>query len=112
MSAPRLKSHIRVAAHLRRAQAAGVFAHVAKKGDPDAGAVAVKVFLGKSDAGAMARLFVQSVDEAGEKAWRDPFDGPVAEEKADAFLARERRIDPDLWIVEIEDRKGRSFLEE
>lgn len=110
-SSPRLKTEIRVAALLRRAQTAGAFAHVAKKGDPDAGAVAVKVFIGRGDDGPKARLLMQSRDLEGRAMWREPFDGPCPEEKADAFLVRERRIDPDLWIVEIEDREGRSFLD-
>lgn len=108
---PRLRAEIRVAAHLRRAQAAGAFAHVARKGDPDAGAVAVKVFMGRLETGPVARLFIQSRNEAGEPIWREPFDGPVPEKTADDWLMRERRIDPDLWIVEVEDREGRSFVE-
>jgi hypothetical protein len=27
-------------------------------------------------------------------------------------VERARRIDPDLWVVEVEDRQGRSFLTE
>lgn len=108
---PRIKTHIRVGAHLRRVAAAGGFAHIAKKGDPDAGAVAVKVFLGRIDGAATARLFVESRDEAGARIWREPFEGAAEESKVDDYLARERRFDPDLWIVEIEDREGRSFLE-
>lgn len=108
---PRLKTEIRIGAQLRRASAAGAFAHVARKGDADAGAIAVKVYLGRSEEGPMARLFVQSVTLEGEAFWREPFEGPALEEKIDAFLEKERRIDPDLWIVEIEDREGRAFLE-
>jgi hypothetical protein len=108
---PRLKTEIRVAAQLRRASAAGAFAHVASKGDPDAGAVAVKVFLGRIDNVATARLFIQSVDLDGKASWREPFDGPAAEQRIDGWLQKERRIDPDLWVVEIEDRDGRGFLE-
>lgn len=104
---PRLKTHIRVAAHLRRAQGAGVFATVARRGDPDAGAVAVKVYMGEK----RARLFIQSRDLAGAAMWREPFADDFSEEKIDAWLAKETSIDRDLWIVEIEDRKGRAFLE-
>lgn len=111
MYSPRLKTEIRVAAHLRRCQAAGAFAHVSTKGDPDAGAVAVKVFIGRTEAGPLARLFIQSIDETGESVWREAFDGPVAEEKADKRLAKDRRVDPDLWIIEVEDKEGRSFLD-
>ncbi|MEZ5893235.1 MAG: DUF1491 family protein [Parvularculaceae bacterium] len=110
MTEPRLKTEIRVSAHVRRVQAAGAFAVIARKGDPDAGAVAVKLYLGP----ARARLFIQSRDLDGKAIWREPFadaaDGE-SEEKIDAFLKREASIDPDLWIVEIEDREGRAFLD-
>ncbi|MEE2691303.1 MAG: DUF1491 family protein [Pseudomonadota bacterium] len=109
---PRIKTEIRVAAHLRRIAAAGAFAQVVRKGDPDAGAVAVKVFVGRGEEGPLARLFVQSRNEAGDLIWRDAFDGPTAEGRVDERLARDRRVDPDLWIVEIEDRQGRSFLDD
>lgn len=108
---PRIRTEIRIAAHLRRVIGAGAFAQVVRKGDPDAGAIAVKVFLGRGETGPLARLFVQSRDEAGELIWRDAFDGPVQEARVDERLAKDRRIDPDLWIVEVEDRQGRGFLE-
>lgn len=111
MIEPRLKTEIRVAAHMRRARGEGAFATVARKGDPDAGAVAVKLYLG---AGA-AKLFVQSRDLDGNLIWRDPFEEDAetqaTEQRVDAWLQKEIAIDPDLWIVEIEDRDGRAFLE-
>ena len=107
MTEPRLKSEIRAAAHLRRAQAAGAFAVIARRGDPDAGAIAVKVYIGAR----RARLFVEARDDQGNAAWRDPFDGAVDEAEVDRYLDRERRFDSDLWIIEIEDREGRGFLE-
>jgi hypothetical protein len=107
MDEARLKTEIRVAAQLRRAAAAGAFAAIARRGDPDAGAVAVKVYLGA----ARARLFMQSRDLDGAHVWREPFDAPCAEDVVDARLARETAIDPDLWIVEIEDRAGRAFVD-
>lgn len=117
MTEPRLKTEIRVAAQLRRAQGAGAFAAVARRGDPDAGAVAVKVYLGER----RARLLIQSRDLDGKAVWRDPLDGAGRsgdssadhpEASVDGWLRRETRIDPDLWIVEIEDRAGRAFVDE
>lgn len=107
MSEPRLKSEILVAAVVRRAQSAGAFAAVVRRGDNDAGAIALKVFLGAG----CARLFVQSRNDEGEAIWREPFDGVVDEARIDDYLAKEQRFDSDLWIVEIEDREGRSFLD-
>lgn len=111
MIEPRLKTEIRVSAHLRRAQAEGAFATIVRRGDPDAGAVAVKVFVPAGN----ARLFIQSRDLDGNPVWREPFEGDQQtddiEGKIDAWLQKETQIDPDLWIVEIEDRDGRAFLD-
>ena len=108
MSAPRLKTHIRVAAHLRRAEAAGAFALVARRGDADAGAVAVKVYAGPG----RARVWFEARDGAGAHVWRDPFDGETDEASVERWLARETDFDPDMWVLEIEDREGRAFLDE
>ena len=104
---PRLKTEIRVSAHLRRAQAAGAFATIARRGDPDAGAVAVKLYLGERN----ARLYIQSRDMDGNPIWREPLDEAVDEIKVDAWIEKEANIDPDIWVVEIEDREGRAFLD-
>jgi hypothetical protein len=107
MTEPRLKSGIRVSAHIRRAQGEGAFAAIARRGDPDAGAVAVKVYLGART----ARLYIQSRDLDGRAIWREPFETVVEEEKIDGWLKKEAAIDPDLWVIEIEDRDGRAFLD-
>jgi hypothetical protein len=36
----------------------------------------------------------------------------VPEAAADSFLTRESRFDSDLWVVEVEDRAGRHFLDD
>lgn len=107
MSEPRLKTELRIAAQLRRAAAAGAFATIARRGDADAGAVAIKVYLGAR----RARLFVESRDEKGELVWREPLGGEADETGVDQFLDKETRFDRDLWIVEIEDRQGRTFVD-
>jgi hypothetical protein len=108
----RLKSHILAAAILRRAAGAGAPAQVVKKGDPDAGALFVKIFLGRIDGEARARLFARGPNQAGEPCWSEPLGGVESEARIDAVLDKERRFDRDLWIVEIEDQDGERFLEE
>ncbi len=56
--------------------------------------------------------FIESRDDQGNLAWRPLSDGLVDEFLVDERLAKEQKFDPDLWIVEIEDRAGRHFLEE
>jgi len=104
-----LRAQIAAQALIRRAQAGGAFASVAVKGDPDGGLVYVKVrrLDGRAD------VYAPTRDSSGARAYRRPLGEPAAAEpEADAFLAREREFDPDLWVVEIEDREGRPFLTE
>lgn len=107
-----LKTEIWVAALIRRAETAGAFAAVAAKGDPTAGAVVVKVNV----LNGRARLAVPAIDGEGARAWINPLaneadaEGTVPEPEADAYAARRRARDPDLWVVEVEDRAGRDFI--
>ncbi|CAA7622507.1 conserved hypothetical protein [Candidatus Terasakiella magnetica] len=109
MTEPRLKAKLWVHSVIRRCDLMGVPAMVAHKGDADAGAVLVK--LNRGAAG--CEVFTQVRDGNGEAAWlRATGSDPVAEAKADAYIARQRDIDWDLWVLEIEDREGRvPFLD-
>lgn len=107
MTAAQLRARVYVDALLRRAQAAGSFAAIVAHGDDDAGAVLVKVNL----LDGRARVFAPAIGPSGDRVWMDPLgSAPSVEAEADRYLARQRAVDPDVWVVEIEDRAGRSFL--
>jgi hypothetical protein len=97
-----------VGALIRRAELGGAFATVARKGDPRAGAVLVKVL---DRLAGKARLYAEAVRADGERFWMHPA-GSEEEETLDQYVERAVRVDPDLWVVEIEDREGRHFLTE
>ncbi len=109
----RLKSAIWVAGYLRRCQGAGIFGAVRRRGAEEAGAVFIKISLmdGK------ALLFVPapqtSYDESRpiERVFIQSPPQPIDEQDADLRLAKEIKFDPDVWIVEIEDKAGRHFLD-
>ncbi len=109
----RLKSAIWVAAYLRRCNGEGAFAVLRRRGAEDAGAVFVKI--NRLDG------TVNLYGPAPQSAFDDSHPaermfaaclaaGPVPEADAESYLARQLRFDPDLWIVEVEDREGRHFL--
>ncbi len=103
----RLTADFWVRAYLSRLQAAHIPAYVTAKGDPTAGAVLVKL----ATLDGQARLFQRSFDlMTGARAWVVLSEG--AEAEVDAAILRQRKMDPDLWVVEIESREGRTLLDE
>lgn len=101
-----LKTSIWVSALIRRAGVEGAFAALSQKGDTDAGAVLVKVCT--LDGNAALYRPIRNMD--GQRVWLPQ--GPIAERDIDAAIAKRTKTDPDLWVVEIEDKQGRHFLTE
>ena len=107
MSGPRLTADFWVAAYLGRLRQADIPAFIVARGDGTAGAILVK----QSPLDGTATLFQRSVDPGtSERNWMVLIDGPEAE--VDAAIARQRDFDPDLWVIEVEDRDGRHLLGE
>lgn len=109
----RLKSSIWVAAYLRRLQGEGIFAAVRHRGAEEAGAVFVKLALLDGNALLFAPAPQTSYDEAhpADRAFVAATPEPVGEDVVEKRLRRELDFDPDVWIVEIEDKAGRHRLD-
>jgi hypothetical protein len=108
----RLRSDVWVAALVRRAFAVGATATVVHHGADEAGAIFVAVdrLDGGVDLWGPAPQSDFSEASPGDRRFeRLATSAPRAE--ALARLASERRFDPDLWLVEVEDRQGRHFIE-
>lgn len=103
-----IASDVWVGALIRRAELAGASAVVVRRGDARAGAVLVKTY---DTVQRTARLYAESIGMDGDRLWLEPHpDAP--ERELDAYAERQVRYDPDIWVVEIEDRQGRHFLVE
>lgn len=103
-----LSTDIWVAALIRRAQQGGAYPAVIRKGDARAGSVLVKVLNRREG---VTRLLAEATRGDGERVWMQPV-GSYEESDLDAYIARTIRIDPDVWVVEIDDTAGRHFLTE
>jgi hypothetical protein len=97
-----------VSAQVRLCDRAFIPATVVRSGDGDAGAVVIKV--NRFEQG--VTVFTQANTLDGEPAWsRGTGPNPVPEADADAYIARQVARDPDIWVLEIEDRKGEYKLD-
>lgn len=103
---PRLTTAIWVSAYLARLSQEGIHAHVARRGDGTAGAVAVKV----AQMDGRASFFTRVFGADGARIWEAQMEA-APEPAVDEALARQRRYDPDLWIIEVEDPRGRHLLD-
>ena len=110
----RLKSAIWVSAYIRRCQVEGVQAVLRRRGAEEAGAIFIKVSRLDGTADLYSPAPQSAFDEArpSERFYIPALKGmPLPEPEVDAYLARQIRFDPDLWIVEVEERQGRHFLD-
>ncbi|WP_114945526.1 DUF1491 family protein [Microvirga calopogonii] len=106
----RLRSDFWVSAYLRRCSVEGVDAALRKRGAAEAGAVFVKVDRLDGTAslyGPAPQLFL---DETGERLF-SPILKDVMPLDVEERMTREMRFDSDLWLVEVDDRAGRHFLD-
>jgi hypothetical protein len=109
----RLRAEFWVKAYIRRCAIEGASAVVVRHGDDAAGAIFIKInrldgtcaVFGPAPAGFAGaesdRRWIRHLSPAG-----------TSENEADAFLAREAGFDSDLWLIEVEDRLGRNFLDD
>jgi hypothetical protein len=108
MSEARLKTRLAVQAAVRLCGIRSIPVAVTRRGDEDAGTILVK--LNQLDRGCIVLTETRTPD--GTRAWlRATGVEPVSEETADAYIARQVKRDPDVWVVEIEDRNGRSAFD-
>lgn len=110
----RVKSGIWVSAYIRRCQREGAFVAVRRRGADEAGAIFVKInrLDGTAELYGPAPQTAFAEARLSERAFCPCLPAqPVEEADVEAYLAREIRFDPDVWIVEVEDRAGRHFLD-
>lgn len=103
----RLTAEFWVAAYLRRLALHDIPVFVTAKGDATAGAILVKL----NTLDGTARAYQRSFDlMTGDRAWVVLAEGPEGD--VDQAISKQRSFDPDLWVIEVEDRAGRHLLDE
>lgn len=97
-----------IGALIRRCDLAAIPVAVLARGDDDAGAILLKV----NDRDSGCSVLAQARGREGELFWmRATGAAPVAEAEADAYIDRQRRRDPDLWVIEIESGSAGTVID-
>lgn len=107
MPEARLVTRLWVDAYLARLRAEAIPAFVTRHGDDTAGAVLIKL----ATLDGTAQAFTRSYDlTTGARIWQSLAKG--AEGEIDAAIAKQAGFDPDLWVIEVEDKQGRHLLDQ
>jgi len=108
----RLATSILVGGLMRKAESVGGFATVLAKGDSTAGAVIVILH----ERGGPQRVLERILQSDGAYQWHDTtgqvIDRITKNEDVPAFVARRRRFDPDLWVIELDIPSAERFAAE
>ncbi|MDJ0609097.1 MAG: DUF1491 family protein [Kiloniellales bacterium] len=108
MTDERLPAELWIKAHIRRCDLEGIPATIAHRGEATGGTLLLKI--NQLEKG--CRVLTQIRDLDGRLAWLPALKGALVEEaEADAYINRAVARDPDLWVLEIEERDGRHPFE-
>jgi len=108
----RLRTEFWVKAYIRRCAVEGASAVVVRHGDDDAGAIFIKIDRLDGTCAVFGPAPAGLEGAESDRRWTAYLRPGADPGKADAQLAREASFDSDLWIVEVEDRQGRHFLDD
>jgi hypothetical protein len=108
----RLRSDFVASAIIRQAEIDGAVAMLRHRGAAEAGAILVKVDRLDGSAALFSPAPQALMDDArSERLWQRAHAAEwLTPLEVEDRIARERRFDPDCWVIEIEDRLGRPFV--
>jgi len=109
----RLRADIWVSAYLRRCEVEGATAVLRRRGASEAGAIFVKIDRLDGSAAVYGPAPQSESRDGIERLFTRLHSADwITPDEAEKRLAKEMKFDPDLWIVEVEDKKGRHFVDE
>ena len=101
-----LPTDMMISAYIRIAAREGVPIVVRRRGDDTQGAILLKINRLDNTAHVLAQVRMND-----ESVW-NPVSrtDPMTDADAERYLAKQAEIDPDTWILEIEDKQGRHWF--
>lgn len=109
--AARLPARLEVSAWIRATQAAGGFAMVLHKGDPDAGTIALVTLDNWGPQGELATLWERLPQADGTRPWTATrMQDPESKQDFNDYIGRRTASDPDLWLLELTIADAPQFI--
>lgn len=109
MSDDRLPAGVEAASIVRRAESAGDFATLVKRGDPDRGSIVLVV----TSRGRHIAILERILGPGGSYCWNRAGPGESEEsQEVAAFLQKRARFDPDCWAIELDIANPERFIAE
>tara|TARA_B100000676_G_scaffold26072_1_gene23740 strand:- start:273 stop:605 length:333 start_codon:yes stop_codon:yes gene_type:complete len=100
----RVTTELWISAYRMKLEKEGIPFCFYKKGDYSAGAILIKFY--SFDSG--VELFHRVIDLNGKQKWELLLIG--SEQKIDNAIKRQSDMDPDIWVLEIDDPRGKNYL--
>ena len=105
----RLAAGIEAKALMRRVMAEGGFATVLQRGDEDRGSLLLAI----AEKGRHFACLERQLQVNGAYEWAVTGPGSKSEmAEIRDFLEKKRRVDPDLWLIELDIADGKRFVAE
>lgn len=104
----RLPVHLWIDAQLAPLNAQGIFYYIKQRGEQNSGVILLKL----NGLQGQCRLLLQQRDFDGVLGWMNAVNKDFLDERdADSYIERSILRDPDLWVIEIEDREMKNPFE-
>jgi len=105
-----VKSDIWIQAYRRRCELNAMPCVIVRKGAPEAGTIYICIRVDDDNVWLMGPPAGPSLNDDGDRMFEARFPTAVPQGEVDEYLARQAGYDPDIWVIEVEDREGRAFL--
>lgn len=106
----RVRAELWVKAYVRTLAAHGVPAFVCRRGDEDGGAVYIRLNRLDGTSGLYGPASAGLWESASDR--RFSLRMQAEDARVEEAVSSEVKFDPDLWLIEVEDKEGRHFLDE
>jgi len=108
----RIKTSLWVKSYIRTCFIKGAHCAVVHKGDADAGQVFIKSNHLDGSFSLYGPAPLRQPQDGLDRHFEAKTDRGVPEEEVEKIVTSQREFDPDIWVVEVESKRGEVFLDE